>query len=367
MKLVAARPRTSAPGCAARPSPPGSASGSAICFGICFVTGLISHYAQNVDQPIPFPTSPSWGYRVTQGLHVITGTAAVPLLLVKLWTVFPRLFLRPPRGARRLLLEALERGSIAVLVAAAIFQLASGLANAAQWYPWSFSFRSTHYALAWIAIGALRGAHRGQAADHPRRPHRRRRRHDARPRRRRPSPACCRRRGLLRTTWGAAGRRGARDRRQHGAAPARRLGPRRPLRRRARRDPDQQVRRGRARSPPTATRARLPAHRGVRRPRDRACPATTCSRCRSRPAPCRSPASRAGARAAPGPASSCGSCSTLVEAPAGAEVRVVSLQESRPLPADRAAGQLRRRRPHPARAGARGRAARPSTTATRPG
>ncbi|MBZ5740390.1 molybdopterin-dependent oxidoreductase [Nocardioides mangrovi] len=125
------------------------------CFAICFVTGLISHYAQNADHPVPFPTSPAWGYRVTQGLHVITGTAAVPLLLVKLWTVYPRLFRRPERDVRRLLLDVAERGSIAVLVASAVFQLATGLANAAQWYPWAFSFRSAHYATAWVAIGAL--------------------------------------------------------------------------------------------------------------------------------------------------------------------------------------------------------------------
>ncbi len=46
-----------------------------ICFGVAFLTGLVSHYAQNPTQPIPFPTSPSWGYRVTQGLHVTTGIA----------------------------------------------------------------------------------------------------------------------------------------------------------------------------------------------------------------------------------------------------------------------------------------------------
>src|SRR3954447_20115266 len=108
-----------------------------ICFGIAFVTGLISHYAQNPGHPLPFPTSPSWGYRLTQGLHVVTGTAAVPLLLVKLWTVYPRLFIRPPKIRRALLGDVLERGSIAVLVAGAIFQLASGLANSAQWYPWA--------------------------------------------------------------------------------------------------------------------------------------------------------------------------------------------------------------------------------------
>lgn len=126
-----------------------------VCFGICFATGLVSHYAQSVSHPVPFPASPAWGYRVTQGLHVTTGTAAVPLLLVKLWSVYPLLFRRPPRGWRRLGLDLAERASIAVLVAAAVFQLATGLANSAQWYPWSFSFRATHYAIAWVAVGAL--------------------------------------------------------------------------------------------------------------------------------------------------------------------------------------------------------------------
>ncbi len=127
-----------------------------ICFGICFLTGLISHYAQNPTQPVPFPASPSWGYRVTQGLHVTTGTAAIPLLLVKLWSVLPKFFERPPlRDARRLLLHGLERASIGVLVAAGIFMLTTGLMNASQWYPWGFSFRATHYAVAWIAIGSL--------------------------------------------------------------------------------------------------------------------------------------------------------------------------------------------------------------------
>ena len=129
-----------------------------ISFGICFLTGLISHYAQLPARPIPFPTSPSWGYRLTQGLHVITGIAAIPLLLVKLWAVLPHLFQALPNlgDPRRLLLTALERGSIAVLVAASVFQLATGLANAAQWYPWfTFSFRAVHYAMAWVVIGAL--------------------------------------------------------------------------------------------------------------------------------------------------------------------------------------------------------------------
>lgn len=125
------------------------------CFLVAFVTGVISHEAQAAHPVIDLPTRPVWGYRLTQGLHVVSGTAAVPLLLVKLWTVFPKLFARPPRALRDLVLHALERGSIALLVAAGIFQLATGLANSAQWYPWEFSFRATHDAVGWIAAGAL--------------------------------------------------------------------------------------------------------------------------------------------------------------------------------------------------------------------
>ncbi|MGV3565034.1 MAG: molybdopterin-dependent oxidoreductase [Nocardioides sp.] len=126
-----------------------------ISFGICFLTGLVSHYAQNPSQPVPFPTSPAWGYRLTQGLHVTTGVAAIPLLLVKLWTVFPLLLRSLPAGAGARVREAGERASIAVLVASSVFLLTTGLLNSTQWYPWEFSFRRTHYALSWVAIGAL--------------------------------------------------------------------------------------------------------------------------------------------------------------------------------------------------------------------
>jgi hypothetical protein len=124
-----------------------------ICFFVAFATGLISHLAQEPNSWLP--SRPVWGYRVTQGLHVAAGTACVPLLLVKLWTVYPRFWIRPPKQPRQLLLDGLERASIGVLVASAIFQLATGLANVTTWYPWSFSFRPTHFAVAWVAIGAL--------------------------------------------------------------------------------------------------------------------------------------------------------------------------------------------------------------------
>lgn len=126
-----------------------------VSFAICFVTGLFSHYAQLPDPVVPVPTAPSWGYRVTQGVHVLSGTAAVPLLLVKLWTVFPRLLLRPPRPSRALVVHLAERASIAALVASSVFLLATGLVNVTAWYPWDFSFRTTHYAVAWVAIGSL--------------------------------------------------------------------------------------------------------------------------------------------------------------------------------------------------------------------
>lgn len=126
------------------------------CFGVAFLTGLYSHIAQVPHPGVPLPTRPASLYRVTQGLHVIVGTAAIPLLLVKLWSVYPKLFARLPLGSpRTLLLRSLERGSIAVLVAGAIFELASGTANAAQWYPWGFAFPQTHFAVGWLAIGAL--------------------------------------------------------------------------------------------------------------------------------------------------------------------------------------------------------------------
>src|SRR3954447_16950749 len=56
-----------------------------VAFGICFVTGLISHVHQNPPAWLDVPSRPVWGYQLTQGLHVATGIAAVPLLLAKLW------------------------------------------------------------------------------------------------------------------------------------------------------------------------------------------------------------------------------------------------------------------------------------------
>ncbi|MCM3926149.1 molybdopterin-binding protein, partial [Frankia sp. AiPs1] len=123
-----------------------------ITFGTCFLTGLVSHFMQHPPDWLQWPSRPVWLYRVTQGLHVTTGLASVPLLLVKLWTVYPRLWEWPPLRSAG---HALERLTIVPLIAGAIFQLATGIANIAQWYRFRFFFTVTHYWVAWITIGAL--------------------------------------------------------------------------------------------------------------------------------------------------------------------------------------------------------------------
>jgi DMSO/TMAO reductase YedYZ molybdopterin-dependent catalytic subunit len=123
-----------------------------VAFATAFLTGLISHELQLRHPPTWIPDRPVWIYRFTQGLHVASGLAAIPLLLAKLWTVYPRLFAWPPLSSIR---HALERLSILVLVAGAVFQLVTGLLNVIQWYPWAFAFVPTHYQVAWITVGAL--------------------------------------------------------------------------------------------------------------------------------------------------------------------------------------------------------------------
>ena len=124
------------------------------CFVTCFATGLISHFAQHPLHIgfLSMPASPGWLYRWTQGAHIISGTAAIPLLVVKLWAVFPKLFAWPPVEN---LAHAVERASLFPLVAGSVFQLFTGLANTARWYPWKFDFPTAHYWTAWITIGAL--------------------------------------------------------------------------------------------------------------------------------------------------------------------------------------------------------------------
>jgi hypothetical protein len=123
-----------------------------VSFSVCFLTGLYSHLLQQPPTWIAVPPSPAGLYRITQGLHVATGVASIPLLLAKLWSVYPRLFSWPPF---RDPLHLLERVALVVLVGGSLFMLFSGTANIERWYPWKFFFPAGHYWAAWITIGAL--------------------------------------------------------------------------------------------------------------------------------------------------------------------------------------------------------------------
>ncbi len=123
-----------------------------IAIGVCLLTGLISLYHYAPASWLPIPAAPRWAYRVTQGLHVATGTAAIPLVLVKLWSVYPNLFRWPPvRTARK----AVERLSVAVLVSATLVQLTTGFFNTLGWYPFRWDFVSVHHYLAYVVAGSV--------------------------------------------------------------------------------------------------------------------------------------------------------------------------------------------------------------------
>jgi len=124
----------------------------AVTFTICFLTGLWSHLQQDPPTWLAIPARPAGLYRITQGLHVITGLASVPLLLAKLWTVWPRFVQWPAFGT---LPQALWRIALLPLVGGSLFLLATGTANIAGWYPWTFDFRKAHFAASWLTMGGL--------------------------------------------------------------------------------------------------------------------------------------------------------------------------------------------------------------------
>jgi DMSO/TMAO reductase YedYZ molybdopterin-dependent catalytic subunit len=130
------------------------------------LTGFLSHAAYQpdlgrnalVEPDVPFttffdwPTGPSWLYALTQGLHVNAGLVAIPVVLAKLWSVIPRLFQWPPA---RTPAEAIERTSIALLVASTGFLFATGVANIQYWYVFDFDFVKAHYYAAVVFVAAL--------------------------------------------------------------------------------------------------------------------------------------------------------------------------------------------------------------------
>jgi DMSO/TMAO reductase YedYZ molybdopterin-dependent catalytic subunit len=135
---------------------------------ICAVTGFLSHLAYSPDIAVnppsstrsggfdiyffDWPTRPTWLYALTQGLHVIAGLMAVPILLAKLWSVMPKLFEWPPVRSPA---HQLERLSLALLVGSTVLLLITGIFNIQLYYPWEFSFLVVHYYTSFVFVGAL--------------------------------------------------------------------------------------------------------------------------------------------------------------------------------------------------------------------
>lgn len=130
---------------------------------IVILTGLLSYiaYAPQLGQAIPadvgwlrlpvftWPTRPSWLYRLTQGLHVGLGLVIIPVVLAKLWSVIPKLFVWPPA---RSLAQLLERLSLLMLVGGVLFEIVTGVLNIQYDYIFGFSFYDAHYFGAWVMI-----------------------------------------------------------------------------------------------------------------------------------------------------------------------------------------------------------------------
>ena len=123
-----------------------------VAFSVCFLTGFLSHLIQHPPSFFEWPARPAWVYRVSQGVHVTTGIASIPLLLAKLWTVYPRFWTWPPLRSAA---HAIERIALLPLVGGSLFLLFTGVGSISRWFPWDFSFPPAHYAAAWITIGAL--------------------------------------------------------------------------------------------------------------------------------------------------------------------------------------------------------------------
>ena len=135
-----------------------------VALPLVIVTGLLSYVAYGLGQSIPgevgllrlpaidWPTRPSWLFRLTQGLHVGLGLVLVPVVLAKLWSVIPRLFVWPPA---RSVAVALERASVLMLVGGILFEIVTGVLNIEYDYVFGFSFYTGHYFGAWVFLAGF--------------------------------------------------------------------------------------------------------------------------------------------------------------------------------------------------------------------
>ena len=133
---------------------------------IMIITGLLSYmaYAPRFGQALPahvgwlklptfdWPSRPAWLYRLTQGVHVGLGLVLVPVVIAKLWSVIPRLFIWPPA---RSIAQVLERISLVMQVGGILFEIATGLLfiqyDMIFWFPW----HTAHYFGAWVFIAGF--------------------------------------------------------------------------------------------------------------------------------------------------------------------------------------------------------------------
>ncbi|MBO0679224.1 molybdopterin-dependent oxidoreductase [Mycolicibacterium sp. S2-37] len=137
-----------------------------ITLPIVAVTGLLSYiaYGPQFGQAIPadvgwltlptfdWPTDPSWLYRLNQGLHVGLGLVLIPVVLAKLWSVIPKLFVWPPARSPA---QLLERMSLLMLVGGILFEIVTGVLNIQYDYIFGFSFYTAHYFGAWVFIAGF--------------------------------------------------------------------------------------------------------------------------------------------------------------------------------------------------------------------
>ena len=129
-----------------------------------FLTGLLSYAAYKPrlgGDPNPdhglfgfylfnWVTSPSWFYQVNEGIHVMLGLALVPVVLAKLWSVIPKLFVWPPW---RSVASLLERLSLVLVVGGVIFEMTTGILNIEYHDP--ISFYTGHFYGAWAFMAGL--------------------------------------------------------------------------------------------------------------------------------------------------------------------------------------------------------------------
>jgi DMSO/TMAO reductase YedYZ molybdopterin-dependent catalytic subunit len=137
-----------------------------ISLPLVILTGLLDFiaYAPQFGQAYPtgvgwlrlplfgWPTRPAWLFQLTQGLHVTLGIVLIPIVLAKLWSVVPKLFVWPPA---RSLGQVVERASLLLLVGGILFEIVTGVLNIQYDYVFGFDFYTAHYYGAWIFTAAF--------------------------------------------------------------------------------------------------------------------------------------------------------------------------------------------------------------------